>query len=177
MSWKAVQEYENRYEVSDSGEVRSIDRSFLTKLGKIEHRKQRVIKQFLKSGYLQVGLCKKNVTRWFIVHRLVALAFIPKVAGRCQVNHINGIKTDNRVENLEWVSPKENQLHALKNGLMRSKNKAVQCIETKKIFKSINEAARQINGKAYGVCHVLSGRQKRYMGYSFKFVNKSGSSL
>jgi transposase len=74
----------------------------------------------MECGYLRVKLiCDDGVRRAFLVHRLVALTYIPKVEGKNYVNHKNGIKTDNRVENLEWCTSTENQIHAYETGLKR----------------------------------------------------------
>jgi hypothetical protein len=70
-----------------------------------------------KTGYIQSALWKNNRSTTLLVHRIVAIAFIPNPENKPCVNHINGIKTDNRVENLEWVTYKENSVHAHTTGL------------------------------------------------------------
>lgn len=111
--WKDINGYEGYYQISNKGNVRSVDR-----FDGVHDRIGAVIKPNLKSnGYLQVGLRKHNKRKWVGVHRLVAIHFIDNLENKPQVNHIDGNKQNNTVENLEWVTAKENQQHAARIGL------------------------------------------------------------
>ena len=112
--WKGIKDFESQYEVSNLGRVRTIPKLLLN--GKV--RPAIILKQqFNFKGYYRVGLHKDKKLKQCAVHRLVANAFIPNPLNKPQINHINGIKTDNRVENLEWCSNLENMQHAHKIGL------------------------------------------------------------
>lgn len=111
--WKKIEGFEN-YEVSNTGLVRSLNYKNLGYINILKFRNHH-------KGYIKAPLTKNKKTKSFFIHRLVAIAFIPNPDNKLQVNHINGIKTDNRVENLEWCTNSENQSHAYKNNL-RSKS-------------------------------------------------------
>lgn len=114
--WKDIKGYEGYYQVSNFGNVRSLDR-----FDGVHDRKGTKIKPNLKqNGYLQVGLRKHNKRKWFGIHRLVATHFLRNPNNKPQVNHIDCNKQNNNVSNLEWVTGKENQEHAVKHGLRAS---------------------------------------------------------
>jgi len=115
--WKPVVGYEGFYEVSDIGCVRSVDRDVDIK-GILASLMGVTLKQHqTPPGYTVVKLCRNGSGNSFRVHRLVAAAFIPNPKNKSEVNHINGVKHDNRIENLEWATPKENSRHAHATGI------------------------------------------------------------
>lgn len=111
--WKSVKGYEVFYEVSNLGNVRSLDRKCTFK-GTVSIRKGCLLKKRIdKDGYCNFILCKDGKIKSFKAHRLVAEAFIPNEDNKPQIDHINTIRTDNRVENLRWVTPLENSNNPL----------------------------------------------------------------
>lgn len=114
---KPIKDLENLYEIDDMGRVYALPRWMNTPTTKYLS-KEHVLKPYKNCwGYLLVDM-RKNGKRYLkCVHRLVAEAFIPNPEGKTQVNHINGDKSDNRVENLEWCTCSENQYHAFRIGL------------------------------------------------------------
>lgn len=116
--WKQIVNFENDYEISNMGNVRSKERRIIKSNGAIILYPQKIKKTFLQPhGYNSTCLCKNNILKYCLIHRLVAEAFIPNVYNKPQINHKNGIKNDNRVENLEWVTARENSIHSRKTGL------------------------------------------------------------
>ena len=111
--WKPVPGYEDRYEVSNTGLVKSLDIYVNCRGGKTRISKGRIKPTHKNNrGYLMVGLCRDNKTDTTLVHRLVAEAFVPNPKGKPQVNHIDGNINNNRADNLEWVTDNENKAHS-----------------------------------------------------------------
>lgn len=141
--WKEMPGYEGLYEVSTCGQVRSIREDKNTFYGRLLSPCRTT------KGYRQVRLSKKNVPKMFKCYRLVALAFIPNPESKIGVNHKNGNKVDDRVENLEWATNQENVDHACANDLMHSKLTTNQAKTAKKLL-SLGYYFRDI-AKMYGV--------------------------
>lgn len=118
--WKSI-EIDSQYTVSNLGSIRSITRTIIRKDGKIKKFKGKLLKSICRlNGYHYVALSNQNrKAKQYSVHRLVASAFIPNPHNKPQINHINGIKTDNRVENLEWCTQGENNTHAYRTGIKK----------------------------------------------------------
>jgi hypothetical protein len=120
--WKAVVGFEGFYEVSNLARVKSLERwEDRQSIGGVLYkflRKELIRKQILgQYGYLRIILRKEGKSTYCSIHRLIADAFIDNPWNKPYVNHINGIKHDNRIENLEWCTAKENSLHSFSNGL------------------------------------------------------------
>lgn len=125
MNWLPVKNYENLYEVSDTGIVRSIDRTVLHKTGMQRLYKGKVISltPHKDTRYMMVSLWKNNKGKAHYVHRLVAQTFLPNPNNLPEVNHIDGNKQNNSVSNLEWVTRKDNVTHAVSTGLRTYENR------------------------------------------------------
>ena len=144
--WKDIKGYENVFQVSNKGRVKRLEITCPCKLSKTKTavRKERIKSLNYSRIYPTVGLYYKNTQKCVSVHRLVAEAFIPNPENKPQVNHKNGKKTDNRVENLEWVTPSENMQHAHKTGLSKCWNKGKHGIYSAETLEKMSKARKGI---------------------------------
>ena len=165
--WKPIVGYEGYYEVNNNGEVRSLKREITLPNGNKRTIPARILKPKKNGiGYLFYTLSKGGIPKTVYVHRAVADAFLINPENKLEVNHCNGIKTDNTVENLEWVTHAENVRHCYDTGLCNNKGgnhfRAISIIDNflGKVFDTIKEwcDARGIN-YATGR-NILGGRQK-----------------
>lgn len=185
--WKPIEGYEGLYEIANDGTVKSLKRMVDPGNGRrhYEIEEQIFLSRIHKNGYKYISLSKNGKTVTYRTHRLVAIAFIPNPENKSYINHINGIKHDCRVENLEWVTPSENDLHAFKTGLRNSpkvwtgktgdahnRSKAViQITDQCDIrFGSAQEAARQTGIQHQNITKVCLQQRKKAGGYAWKYA-------
>lgn len=177
--WKKIKNYENYYEISNYGRVRRI--KYENKGNCHQYKIPNYIKPRKdKDGYLKYTLCLNNKSKQFFAHRLVANHFLNNSNNLPQVNHKDGNKENNHCSNLEWISIKNNNLHALKNGLRDMKNNKLSMKVEQydlnnnllNVYKSANDAKR-ITGLSQGhISECCRGEIKQYKGYIWKYKIK-----
>lgn len=182
--WKDIEGFEGRYQISNMGRVKTLP----SKRYGLEPRIKKV--RLSNWGYYRAqfriamtGQCKN-----YSIHRLVAQAFIHNPENKPEVNHINGVKTDNRAENLEWATPQENMAHAWRTGLKSGKpntwtQKGGHHSTAKRIlafnragdfireYDCVRGAERDLGVATGQVCKVLKGVKKTVRGLTFKYAS------
>ena len=168
--WKDIKGYEGVYQVSNLGHVKGLSRFVNCPLNCKRLIKENTIKpELTKQGYISIKLYKNNTGKHFQVHRLIADAFIPNSENKNCINHINGIKTDNRLENLEWMTYSENNKHAYDTGL--KKTRKVICIETSIMYKSMREAGKLLNIGFQDIWGCCNSHKKTAGGFHWQYAN------
>lgn len=170
--WLPIEGYEGLYEVSSEGRVRSLNYNHTgeTKILRPE---------MTGKGYLMICLWKDGKQKMFLVHRLVALTFVPNMFGLVEVNHINEVKTDNRADNLMWCDRKENQNWGTRNQRVSEKNTNGKCSKpvlqfTKsgefiREWPSIHEITRVLGFPQGNISNCCLGQRKSASGFVWKF--------
>ena len=175
--WVQIQGFEGFYEISDMGNLRSVERVVervrFGKIEKIPHRAIPVKQRTNIKGYCDVVLQREGKRKTLLVHRLVATAFCEASPHGDQVNHINSIRHDNRAENLEWCTCKENVAHAVANHPGKWGKKAICAIKDGTVaftFESAREAER--NGfNAGNISSALNGRLRTTGGFEWVLLS------
>lgn len=173
--WKDIKGYEGYYQVSNLGRIKSLQRNGTIK-------KDRILKPNNVKGYLQITLQKNGIKAYKKIHRIVAENFITNINNKTEVNHIDGNKHNNCIENLEWVTKSENQKHAYKLGLNKSHGiKGEKNVLSKKIMQldlednvikiwgSMHDIERKLGIKYQNVYACCKGIQNKTHNFKFKY--------
>lgn len=169
-NWRVISS-NNNYLVSNTGKIRRVDST-------VDHSIRN------KKGYLVTDLYSGGKRTTVRVHRLVAEEFIPNPDNKPCINHIDGNKHNNEVSNLEWVTKKENSMHAWKNGLSKPsrgmlgkrnpnggrKGKPFMIVETGEVFDTLIECEKAIDGNNRHISDCLNGKQRTHRGYHFRYL-------
>lgn len=177
--WKDVKDYEGYYQVSNLGRVRSLDRYI-----KQKNRYKKQINRFIKgklltsskdcNGYIHIILYKNKKYKIFRVHQLVAQTFIINPKNLPEVNHIDGNKENNCVDNLEWITRTENRLHAYRIGLHIPHKK--KCIQKDldgniiKIWDSLKQITEEKGYDASAISRCCKKQQKTSYNFIWEYV-------
>ena len=170
--WKEIEGFDGKILVSNRGRIKS------------NLRNGTILKsQADKKGYQRVRVTVERVKRTLKIHREVAKAFLPNPNNLPQVNHIDGNKNNNSVDNLEWVTNRDNALHALSNGLWDSfiegskaenekRKRSVLAINGNETieFESVSAAERHFDSRH--IVDVLKGRRSRCKGWQFRYISE-----
>lgn len=176
--WKDIPEFEGYYKVSNLGRVKRIARTTIRSNGKsdsvvynVEERIKKIQKQ--TKGYSHVVLYKNGKYKTRRLNRLVALAFIPNPENKPEVNHIDGNKENNRADNLEWVTSKENHKHAADHNLLKYYMRRVAKVDKNgnivAYYNSIKDAAIENNISKGNICTACRGQRKYAGGFIWRY--------
>ena len=182
--WKPVVGYEGIYEVSSLGRVKSCERTIIRSNGREINFPDKIMKTSINhKGYLIIDLRKNGKRSGGFVHRLVGKAFIDNPLNKEQINHKNGNKTDNRVQNLEWVTNQENMAHAYKflgrtnKDASESRKRVVEQLSDDlsviSVFSSIQEAFDKTG--INNISAVCRGIRPNAGGYKWRYSTGKGS--
>lgn len=169
--WKKIyyNNIETNYSISDIGEVRNDITGY-------------ILKPAIQQGYAHVTIYINKKGKRVKIHRLVANAFIPNPDNKPYVNHIDGIRSNNRVENLEWVTASENTQHAVDTGLFlptREKSVTQFSLDGEKIatYKSASEASRETNSLQEKITMCCQRQRQTHNGYQWRYTNEAGEKI
>lgn len=176
--WEAMLEFDG-YEISNMGRIKAIKKTWASgeHLTILKTKKEHLLVQNISKGYYKVTLQKNNKQYTKRIHRLTLFQFMPNHENKPCINHKNGNKLDNRIENLEWATVKENTIHSYKLGLqisqkrgLHSQAKRVKCDTFDIIFSCIKDAADFIGISAKSIGKVCNNKQLQINGLTFRYI-------
>lgn len=171
-SWMDIKDYEGYYKVNKNGIVKSLDRKVPDKrLGVRNIKGITLIRHTTKFGYVFVQLWKDKKQKNIFVHRILAETYIDNPFNKSDVNHKNGVRNDNRICNLEWMTRSENAKHGYQsNGRKSSVSRQVYCVSNNENYKSITNASLLLNISISNIAAVCKGRRTKAGGMVFKYI-------
>lgn len=175
--WRDIVGYEGLYQVSNFGNIKSLSKKWTGNNGSSRSHDDIILKPFpTPKGYLKVKLAKSGIQKNFSVHRLVMTMFIANDNNLPEINHKNGIKSDNNLKNLEWISTSDNQLHSIHSlGRIFKRGsdhfRAVKAVQRSmkgnviKIYGSITDASNELGINRPNIVSCLTGKRRSAGGY------------
>lgn len=189
--WKDIEGYEGLYRVNTNGVVESLPREVINGTGGRFMSKPKIMNHHKDNmGYIRVALCKNGKMTKTKLHRILAIAFIPNPENKPQINHINSIRDDFRLENLEWVTAGENLKHCYghnrkkrfspmdgmynnRNYIPRDVNQYTLDGEFVAYYESLADAERKTGISKSSIGNNCAGQRKTCSGFIFKYATKS----
>lgn len=185
-NWKDIKGYEGFYQVSDLGRVKSLERDVYFPNGIIiRHMEEKILVPNIdKQGYAYVSLCLNGKRKSIKVHRLVAMAFLPNPENKPQVNHIDEVKTNNAVDNLEWCNAQYNINYGTRTERQvqnrrsfklgnNPQAKPVFCEELNKTFDCAKRAEEELGIWGTSIIKVCKGKAKTTGGFHWRYADEN----
>lgn len=171
--WSYIKKYDGYYIINIFGVIKSTDRGIPDKRLGVRQIKGKILKQRIDlNGYQVCQLWKHNKCKNPMVHRLLAETFIPNPENKRDVNHINGKRSDNRLENLEWATRSENVKHGYDvNGRKSAVSKKVVSLKSNKIYNSLTDASKDTGVPIKSISTSCIGTTKVSKYERFSFIN------
>ena len=175
--WKDIVGYEGVYQISNFGNVRSL--KYWSNIHKKYYDRIKILKKRNNNlGYEVINLSKFGIKKYYTIHRLVAKAFIPNPNNYKEINHIDGNKRNNYVDNLEWCTRSQNMLHAynkgLKKGISKYNKKVLQILDGKiiKIWNNISEIKNTLHLDYSSIFQCCNKKRNKCGGYKWEYAKE-----
>jgi hypothetical protein len=169
--WKDIKGYEGIYQVSNLGNLKSLSR--LCDVGNgVYRKKEKIIYKFsLKNGYPQFNLCKNNTHKNVYIHRLVGEYFLSNLSNFPTINHKDGIKTNNNINNLEWCTYLYNNKHAINYKLRKLKPLLQYDLQGNfiKEWFCVSKCSKELGIHISNICNCIKGKRKTAGGFKWKY--------